>query len=282
MESEAEIVFTRFKDPIDSGFLSRFPALQFLVSPTTGISHINLAECAKRNVEVVSLRNCKEHLHDIRSTSEFTILLILSVLRRFHQACRDLHETSIQFRMSYRGSDLSGRSVGIVGFGRIGRHVYEYLLAFGANPIVWDLDDLRLSALPEEHKANSLESLLASSEILTLHVDLNHTSHGLINKKCLSLLPHGAALINTSRAEVIVKNDLLQSIQSGQLSAYAADVMWDESAPTLDHDLLQLEAQGFNVLLTPHIGGCTLSSMEATELLVAKYLVQRLSSKTTL
>jgi len=278
----AEIVFIRFREKVDVNFLDRHNSLLYILTPTTGVCHVNMHACVERGIVVISLRDCKEYMDQIRSTSEFTILLILSTLRRFHQACSNQFNTSVRNRMIYRGADLCGKSVGIIGYGRIGSHVYEYLKAFKAQPIVWDTNTSKLESLPCSDVAESLEDLLRMSEILTLHVDINESSVGLVNARTLSLLPPRSFIVNSSRAHVVKKADLIAFIRNGHISAYASDVMWDESAPTLDEDLLKLANEGYNILLTPHMAGCTLTSMNKTELFVAQKLIHQLSGQCTI
>lgn len=276
---DAEIVFIRFREKIDLGFLEKHKSLKYIISPTTGVCHLDIQACTSRGITIISLRDCKEYMKQIRSTSEFTLIMILSLLRNFHQACSNQSNNGVKDRMMYRGTDLCGQTVGIVGFGRIGQHVYEYIKAFKAQPIVWDAHASKLANLPCKDAASSLDELLSRSQILSLHVDLNESSMGLINARTLSLLPAGSVIVNTSRAHVVNKSDLITFIRSGHVLAYASDVMWDETAPALDKDLLDLATEGYNILLTPHIAGCTLTSMNKTEAFVAKKLIQTLKAK---
>jgi len=276
---EAEIVFVRFRERVDPGFLERHKSIRYIVSPTTGLCHIDIEACTMRGVSIITLRDCKEYMEQIRSTSEFTLMMMLSILRRFHQACYNQYDVAVKDRMIYRGTDLCDKTVGILGYGRIGKHVHEYIKAFRAKPIVWDADANKISSLPTSEAAASMDDLLCRSQILSLHVDLNESTIGLINARALSLLPTGSVIINTSRAQVINKSDLVSFIRSGHVGAYASDVMWDESAPTLDRELLDLAKEGYNILLTPHIAGCTLTSMNRTEAFVTRKLINTLAAR---
>jgi len=264
--------FSRFKYPLDKTFLSKFSNLKFICTPTTGLSHIDCAYCQSHNIQIFSLKDCIEKINFVRSTSEFTILLMLSLLRNLHIMSRS--SLVLKDRLKYRGSDLSDQVVGIIGVGRIGLHVYEYLMSFGCKVICWDLDPMRLELVDNSNRASSLEHLLSCCSMLTVHASEQYDRSPILTSESFDIMLPESYLINTARASLICRQSLYRSIRSNRLSGFACDVFWDEYSEGLDPELQYLSLQGYNILMTPHVGGCTLSSMQKTESYVGEILMR--------
>ena len=275
IDFSASAIFCRFKYELNCTFLSRFVDLRFICSPTTGHTHIDEEFCNSNDISICSLRNCMEQMHSIHSTSEFTILMILSLLRNFHLAINS--SSTLASRMDFRGNDLSSQTVGILGVGRIGRHVYDYLCSFGCNIVCWDCDRSKLEYVAQDHRVGSLNELLSKSTILTLHANEQPNKAHILGLSELSILPVGSLIVNTARASLISKHSLCSLIKNSHIAGYASDVFWDEYSNVLDIQLDQMRSHGYNIIMTPHIGGCTLSSMQQTEMFVAQYLLSKLS-----
>ena len=136
IKSEADILFVRFKVRVSSKFLQDFPALKCIASPTTGLCHVDMNLCRRHNIKIVCLRDCMEQMDSICSTSEYSLLMMLSLTRNFHKVCWSQTKVSVKDRMTFRGKDLSSSKIGILGMGRIGNHVYR---CCSMNAIkVWD------------------------------------------------------------------------------------------------------------------------------------------------
>ena len=148
-----------------------------------------------------------------------------------------------------QGSTLSDRTVGIIGFGHVGRDLAALLAAFSCRVLAYDITPL--TDLPAHVEKASLEALLASSEIVSLHTVLNESTRNLLDRKRLRSMRTGALLINTSRGGLIDEEALFEALSSGHLAGAALDVF--SSEPPVDHPLLRLD----EVIVTPHIGGST-------------------------
>ncbi|HPO58472.1 MAG TPA: NAD(P)-dependent oxidoreductase, partial [Anaerolineaceae bacterium] len=172
-------------------------------------------------------------------------------------------------RDAFRGHDLCGRSLGILGLGRIGEKVARYGLAFGMRVLAYD--PTRDPWMEGVERANTMDELLAASEVLSIHVPLNERTEGLIGRRELALLPPGALLVNTARGAVLQREALLEALESGRLGGAALDVLWDERGAA-DERLLEYARTHENLLITPHIGGATVESMAATEVFMARKL----------
>jgi D-3-phosphoglycerate dehydrogenase len=268
-----DVLWIRLRHQIDAELLNRATRLKTIVSPTTGLDHIDLAETQRRGIQILSLRGESDFLRDVRATAEHTIALVLSLLRHIPEACAHAkygHWT----RDLFRGYELHGKTAGIVGYGRLGRIVARYLRAFGTKVLVTD-PKLRTDQAEAGITPTSLLRLLHESDLVTLHVNLCGETTGFFGRKQFAAMKPGAWFINTSRGELVDESALLDALSTGQLAGAAVDVLCGErSAGMAEHPLIVYSREHTNLLVTPHIGGCTAESMEKTE----NFLAQRLGS----
>jgi phosphoglycerate dehydrogenase-like enzyme len=171
------------------------------------------------------------------------------------------------------GTELYGKTMGIVGLGRIGREVAVRARAFGLGLVAlgtqWDTGFAAAHAI---ERAATIEDLLRRSDVVTLHTKLTPATRHLINAGNISLLRKGAVIVNCARGELIELSALVSALRSGHLLAYAADVL-DQEPPPRDHPLLGLP----NVVLTPHIGSRTHESVQRQATCAVENLTRFLS-----
>lgn len=273
-----DVLWVRLRHNIDEEILSSAPTLRLLVSPTTGLNHIDMGLVQKKGIEVVSLRGETEFLRDVRATAEHTIGLILGLMRKLPAATTHVTDGGWD-RDQFKGAELRHKRVGIVGFGRLGRIVANYLSAFGCDVVASDPN------VAEEEVQNcnatpmSLPRLLGSSDIVSLHVDLNPKTVGFFGKREFSQMKEGAWFINTARGELIEEAALLASLQERRVAGAALDVLADESSLGMGTNaLVQYARTHGNLIITPHIGGCTGDSMRMTEEFLAEKVAKLLAS----
>lgn len=212
-----------------------------------GIEKIDLQEAARQNIPV-----CAAGGSNAAQVAEHTILLMLALLRRLPEAERTLRQgqwLKNEFRPRLRS--LSGRTVGIVGLGRIGRAVARRLAAFDTNLLYYDA----LRPTPEEEADmgvayRQLPDLFDQADIVTLHVPLTPQTEGMIGRELLDRLHEEAILVNTSRGNVIDEAALVERLQTKQILGAGLDVFAQEPPDTSDA-LFALD----NVIVTPHIAG---------------------------
>ncbi len=253
--------------------LDSAPRLKYVISATTGTDHIDVQECEARSIRVICLKNEQEFLRTIPSTSEHTWGLLLSLLRKTPFAFDSVRKGEWS-RQEFRGNNLLGKTVGILGLGRIGQHVARYALAFGCKVIAYDPSPL--SWVEGVKRKSSVEKLLSSSEILLIHIPFDDNTKQYLNQEKLTLLPHGAVVINTSRSGVWDEVAVLDMLQSGRLGAVATDVLSGEQdgISLVNHPMIVYAKSAKNLLITPHIGGATLESMHMTEEFIAEKFVK--------
>lgn len=274
--SDIDALIVRLAFQIDEEVLAAAPRLRAVVSATTGLDHIDLAAAERRGVKVLSLRGEEDFLRSIPATAELTWGLLLSLTRNIPAAFGSVLAGKWQ-RDQYKGHDLAGRRLGILGLGRIGQMAARYGLAFGMKVLAYDpIPTRRMEGVVQ---LESMDELLRQSDILSIHVPLNSSTERLIGRRELSLLPAGALLINTSRGDVLDETALAEALVSGRIAGAALDVLSNERSAALDSSpLIRYARTHPNLILTPHIGGATYESMAATEIYMAKKLTEFLES----
>ncbi len=273
---DIDALIVRLKFQIDEEVFTAAPRLKALVSATTGLDHIDLDCAARRGVKVLSLKGETEFLRSIPATAELTWGLLLALIRRIPAAFGSVLEGRWE-RDDFKGRDLAGKRLGILGLGRIGSMVARYGLAFGMRVMAYDPHPERW--VDGVERKESMAELLMESDVFSIHVPLNPETRQLIGKSELDLLPPGALLINTARGDILDEQALLEALKDGRLAGAALDVLSNERSDALARSpLIEYARQHSNLILTPHIGGATYESMAATEMFMAKKLVDYLKS----
>jgi D-3-phosphoglycerate dehydrogenase len=274
-----DVVWFRLARRITAAILSERPRCTVLATPVTGLDHIDLAACAQRNVRVVSLRGETEFLRTVRATAEHTLALTLALLRHIPAALDDVRAGEWQ-RDRFRGGEIFGKTVGVVGVGRLGSIVAGFMRALGARVIGFD----RRADFPADvvdARAASLDDLLRASDIVTLHVSYGEATRHLIDARALAQMKPSALLINTSRGGVVDEAVLLRALESKSLAGAALDVLDGEPSIDAAHPVVAAVASkqfGDRLLVVPHIGGNTFESFEKTEVFLAGRVIEALSS----
>jgi D-3-phosphoglycerate dehydrogenase len=271
--ADAEVLWVRLRHHIDAALLDRAPLLRMIATPTTGLTHIDVDEVERRGIDLVSLRGETAFLNGVRATAEHTIGLILSMLRHIPESAAHVRDGGWD-RDLFQGGEIYNRTVGVVGYGRLGRIVGRYLRAFEARVLAADPNAGRHTVELGVELA-SLDDLLRNSSIVTVHVNLCDATRHLFGRREFERMQPGSWFINTSRGEVVDEAALIAALDSGRLAGAALDVIADEHVP--GSRLLEYARGHRNLLITPHTGGCTLESMQKTEIFLAEKVVERLS-----
>jgi phosphoglycerate dehydrogenase-like enzyme len=228
-------------ETIDESVLERLPDLQAISKVGVGIDMLDLNAMERHGVKLAWSRGT-----NARSVSELTLAFMLALLRNVPSLARLVREGGWR---QVQGRTLTGRTVGIIGFGHVGRDLAGLLDAFSCRVLAYDIAPA--VDLPGHVEQVSLESLLAASDIVSLHAALSEDTQHLLNAERIGSMQPGALLINTSRGGLIDEQALFEALQSSHLGGAALDVFSVE--PPLDSPLLVLD----QVITTPHIGGST-------------------------
>ncbi|WP_292596782.1 2-hydroxyacid dehydrogenase [Mesotoga sp. UBA6090] len=268
---DAAALVTLLSDKIDAEVLESLPKLKIIANYAVGYNNIDIDEARKRGIRVT---NTPEVLTD--ATADLTMSLILAASRRIVEADRFVREHRfVGWKPDlFTGPSLSGKTLGIIGLGRIGKAVAKRAEAFGMNVVYCSRKPLLSN---EEEKLNvshlSLEELLRSSDFISLHVPLTQETYHLLNEKRLSMLKAGAVLINTARGPIVDETALIKALRSGRLAAAGLDVYEEE--PDVPQELIDLD----NVVLLPHIGSATKEARIEMAMMVGRNVAAVLEGK---
>jgi D-3-phosphoglycerate dehydrogenase len=273
-----DVLIVRLAHQIDSEVLEAGSWLKAIVTATTGLDHIDVAWAGKRNVRIVSLKGEAQFLEAVSATAEHTWALLLALLRRIPHAFYSVRAGGWD-RDAFRGNELDGKRLGIVGLGRIGRKVARYGQAFGMQVKAYDPYAQRWAE--GVGRTETLAALLSESDVLTLHVPLSNETLGLIGKEEMARMPEGSVLINTSRGQIVDEEALIHSLEKKILAGAALDVIQNERhmGHRRNSPIFAYAAANENLLITPHIGGATYESMAKTEIFMAQKLIRMFHSE---
>ncbi|MBI5434397.1 MAG: hydroxyacid dehydrogenase [Planctomycetes bacterium] len=244
-------ILTRGRGRIPEALLARCPALRAIARAGAGLDNLDTRAAARRGVTVIFAPGANTN-----TVAEHTLALMLDLARGITRDARAVAAGRWEDRARYRGDELGGLTLGIVGFGSIGRRVAELAAAFRMRVVVAEHGASPSMSPSMSSGANverlPLRELLAVSDVVTLHVPLNTSTKHLIDAERLACMRRGALLINTARGALIDTAALRDALASGRLGGFAADVL-DVEPPSADDPLLGLE----NVVLTPHVASLT-------------------------
>jgi D-3-phosphoglycerate dehydrogenase len=227
---------------------------------------------AKKNIRLVSLRGERAFLERIRATPEHTLGLMLALLRQYRGAFLDTGNRHWD-RNRFRGEELFGMRVGIIGLGRVGGIVASYLCALGA--VVGYIDLRSEVARHDCQRYSVLSELIESSALIVMCASYEGGAPPILDEKHVQLL-QGKYFVNTARGELVDEVALLDLAGRGGLKGLATDVIADETGANRLEQWLQVTT-GRNIIVTPHIGGATWASMAATEEFIVDKLLQQLA-----
>jgi D-3-phosphoglycerate dehydrogenase len=273
----ADVLFTLLGDTIDAEVLERAERLKLVATPTTGLNHIDVEYAEQKGITVVSLRGEVEFLRNITATAELTWTLLLALKRRLVPAFASVKRAEWD-RNQFVGNELTGKTLGIIGYGRLGRIVAGYGQAFRMNVMACDTVSF---TPPDGITRTSIDNLLAASDVVSLHIPCNNDTVGFFGASHFAKMKAGAVFLNTSRGEVVDEAALVHALESGRLSGAGVDVLSGETS--LDsswltrHPLLRYLESHDNLIITPHVGGATFESMEATSCFVAEKIMRHLN-----
>ncbi|XP_066435548.1 glyoxylate/hydroxypyruvate reductase B-like isoform X2 [Eleutherodactylus coqui] len=238
------------KPDVSSELLKCLPRLKVIASAGAGVDHLDIKMISSYGVKVANTPHAVTN-----STADLAMTLLLVVARNFMEAHRiAVSPSTVRFDANWIGGDITGKTLGIVGMGRIGYKIAQRAKAFEMK-IVYHNRHRR----PEEEEQSvgasycaRLDDLLQQSDYVMLVVNLNSDTEKIIGKRELHMMKPSAKLINISRGLVVDQDALVEALQTGQITAAALDVTYPEPLPR-DHPLLKLR----NVILTPHMGSAT-------------------------
>lgn len=257
------ILAIRVDTKIDKELLDSAKNLKVIASATTGTNHIDTEYAKKKGIAVISLTGA-----NTTATAEHAFALLLSLARKIPAAHASICQGDWN-RTAFIGTELAGKKLGVIGFGRIGREIAKRALAFGMHILAYDPYLKDEDFTKNNAKKMNLEDLLKEADVITLHVFLTEETRGFVNKKMFALMKPTALLLNCSRGEVVVEQDLVEALQKKTIAGACLDVFSTEPLPK-QHQFILYAQQHDNLILTPHIAGSTVESIHEAGLSVAQ------------
>jgi D-3-phosphoglycerate dehydrogenase len=238
------LVLIRERTEIRTDLLEQLPALR-LISQHSVYPHIDVDTCTRLGIVVSSDLHAGSPSY---ATAELTWGLVLAAVRQIPQQVASLRSGHWQMGV---GSTLRGKTLGIYGYGRLGRLVAGYGRAFDMPVLVWGRQESLARAADDGHPvAESREAFFSASDVLSLHLRLVNATRGIVTPADLALMKPTALLVNTSRAGLIAPGALVEALRSGRPGLAAVDVFDEEPLTDIDNPLLTMST----VVATPHIG----------------------------
>ncbi len=239
--AEADVLVTLYTyTQIDASVLERLPELRLVATRTAGYSHIDVEAASAQGVAVAVVPAAAT-----QSVAEFTFGALLALGRRLLDACDSTRAGRFEYR-GFRGFELAGKTLGVVGLGTIGLRVAELGQAFGMDVVAWSRHPRDIPGVV--HLA--LDDLLARADVVSVNVALTDETRGLLPADRLALMKPGAILVNTARGGIVDDEAVRRLLEEGRLGGAVLDVLGQEPP---DPDALARLAGAPNVLVTPHI-----------------------------
>lgn len=248
----AQVLVTRYHNAVTRRVLERATSLRAIVQGTSGLDNIDLAFAAERGIEVIGIPG-----ENANAVAELVISHMIALTRTVPSYDRMVRAGEWQRADCASRRELRGYRIGIVGLGRVGGRVARLATAFGCDPVAYDPyitdEDFRER---QARRVTTLDELLASSDILTMHVPLTDETRGMIGARELAMLPRGAFVLNTCRGPVVELDPVFAAMHDGRVAGAALDVYEPEPPRRSWPDDPRL-------ILTPHIAGCTKEAKES-------------------
>ena len=219
---DTEVLSVFISERVDDPFLDAHPLIRLVATRSTGCDHIDLDACARRGVTVTNVSNYGEN-----TVAEHTFALILALSRRLRDSEQAVR-TGRFSRERLRGFDLRGKTLGVVGAGRVGLHVIRIGLGFGMHVVAYDAQPHPFYCELLDFHYVPFEQLMRESHVVTLHVPLNSTTRHMIKRETLALCRLGVLLINTARGGLIDSGAVIEALDTGQVAGVGLDVLEDE------------------------------------------------------
>ena len=274
-----QALFVKLGVSVNEQIMDLMPELEYILTPTTGLNHIDMEGAKERGITVISLKGETEFLHTIKSTAEHTWMLLLALIRNLPGALVDVKKDKWR-REPFLAEELDGKTLGIIGFGRLGKMVARYAKAFDMRILTNDIDPEAYAGTDQEN--SELDFLLKEADVVSLHIPSNEENFRFFNAEKFARMKSDAVLINTARGEVVDEEAFLYALKTRKIAGAAIDVLngdsvWEEDIPA-GNPLVEYARKHNNLLITPHMGGYGRTSIENTRTFIVKKFIKHLEN----
>jgi (S)-sulfolactate dehydrogenase len=268
---DADALIVRNRTQVDLAVLDAAPALQVVGRLGVGLDNINVEACRERRVEVIPATGA-----NAGAVAEYVIGTAMALLRGAYTRSGETASGAWPRAALSNGREISGKTLGLIGFGGIGQLTARLAQALGVTVMAYDPMIADEAPVWQETGVTpkNIDALLAQADIVSLHVPLTNETRNLINRASLARMKQGAVLINSARGSIVDEAALAGALQSGHLAGAAIDV-FDQEPLAAGNPL----ATAPNVIMTPHIAGVTLESNVRVSALIAERVANQLQRK---
>jgi phosphoglycerate dehydrogenase-like enzyme len=231
--------------------------LKVINTCSTGLNHIDLDYCKENGIVVWSLKEDYELINDLPSTSELAFGLMMSLLRNIPKSFHSVRDGNWDYE-PYVGHQIKGKTIGVIGYGRLGKIMCRLFDGWGVKLLVTDPYE-RINERIITARGVPLSELLERSDVVFLHTHVTDETRGMVDDEFLSQMKQGSYLVNTARGELVNEDSIIESIEQGHLKGYGTDVIKDEFGDIQNSKLVEFSINpNNNIVITPHIGGMTI------------------------
>jgi D-lactate dehydrogenase len=272
---DAEAICLFVNSTVNKNVIDALPSLKFIATRSTGFDHIDCEYAKTKGIQVSNVPAYGSH-----TVAEFAFGLMLNLSRNIIKANNYIKETAdFNYSAGMEGFDLNGKTLGIIGTGKIGKNVAKIAESFGMNIVAYDLHPDLAFAKENNFTYKSLNEVLSRSDIITLHTPYNKENHHLIDKEKISLMKKGVYLINTARGELVDTKALVSGLKEGIIAGLGSDLLEEERELKDEKDLLRagkLKEENMkiielnhelmkmpNVIITPHMAFYTKEAVDS-------------------
>lgn len=259
---------------IDADVINRATRLKAIGTPSTGTDHLDIPALEARGIKLIALTYEYELLNSFTATAECAWGLLISCMRSI-PAGFDAVRRGHWAREIFTGRQLSGKTLGVVGVGRLGKMTVEYGKAFRMRVLGCDHKPFDIPGV--EHV--DFDTLLRQSDVISIHIHLIAANRHLFSREAFAKMKDGVVIINTSRGAIIDEAAFLEALEAGKVSAAGLDVIDGEWMHDIrEHPLVRYAQTHSNLIISPHIGGATVESIGGARIFIARKLADYLKS----
>ncbi len=261
---------------VDAEFLDHAPNLKVIGSPSTGTDHLHLDEIERRGITCFDIAKEFDLINSFSATSELAFGMLLALNRGIVPG-QEQAKQGIWARERFTGFQLLGKTLGILGLGRLGKISARIGKGFGMNVIASDVADVKVDGV----EMVGFGELLKRADVLTIHVHLRPETEGLVDRAAFALMKPTAIVLNTSRGRIIDEAALLEALETNRIAGAGLDVVdgeWLSQEELYVHPLIAHSRNHENLLIVPHIGGATHESIYGARVFMAQKVANHLSA----
>ncbi|MBC8421958.1 MAG: hypothetical protein H8E03_00900 [Pelagibacteraceae bacterium] len=260
--------------------------VKIICTASTGTNHIDKKYCDENDIEIISITDDHDVIDKISSTAEHSLALMLSLIRNIPIGFHSVRDGNWDWG-PYVGRQMNSLTIGIIGYGRLGKLMAKYCHALGMTVLVYDPydhmaqwavgnTDATTYSIHVDMFSVELEELFNRSDVISLHVHVTDETREMINRHSISQMNNSPYLINTSRGEIVNEADVIDGLNNGKLTGYATDVVVDEFSDIRNSKLVKESIEpNKNIIITPHIAGMTTEAREIAYNLAVDKLEKR-------